>query len=52
MKSKKEIVETICQRIAEVEETIAHYAQCGDWQMVNFSHETLAMYKNRLEELK
>lgn len=49
MKSKKELAEQCHQRISDIRENIAHYAQCGDWEMLKMNQEQLDF---KLEELE
>lgn len=41
MKSKKELAEQCLQRISEIRENIAFYAQCGDWEMAQMNQQQL-----------
>ena len=41
MKTKKELADQCLQRISDIRENIEHYAQCGDWAMVQMNQEQL-----------
>jgi hypothetical protein len=41
MKSKKELAEQCLQRISDIRENIAHYAECGDWEMAQMNQQQL-----------
>jgi len=49
MKSKKELAEQCHQRIADIRENIEHYAQCGDWTMVQMNQQQLDYMLAQLE---
>ena len=49
MKSKKELAEQCHQRIADIRENIEHYAQCGDWPMVQMNQQQLDYMLAQLE---
>ena len=52
MKTKQEVAELIRQRIAELEETIQHFKQCGDGEMVTMTEQALALRQRELEIFK
>ena len=52
MKTKKEVAEMIRCRIAELEENIKFFSQCGDWEMVRMNQELLDLRKRELEIFK
>ena len=52
MKTKKEVAEIIRRRIAELEENIKFFSQCGDWEMVRMNEQALALRLRELEIFK
>ena len=52
MKTKQEVAEMIRRRIAELEENIKFFSQCGDWEMVRMNQELLDLRKRELEIFK
>ena len=52
MKTKQEVAEMIRRRIAELEENIKFFSQCGDWEMVRMNEQALALRLRELEIFK
>ena len=49
MKSKRELADQCQQRINDIRENIAHYAQSKDWEMVQMNQEQLDFKLQELE---